>query len=93
MFLCAKILPPKGHQKYRHISKFPFFLESREDFINYIRILRSEYTFARLPNDYLITKRPLPTDPLKLQLKTQVSFPIEDKATAQQLLEEILSVY
>ena len=41
-------------------------------------MLREEYAFITLPNDYLINKRRLPADPLQLKLKEQFIFPMNN---------------
>lgn len=68
---------------------FPFFPKDEEDFKTHIRLLREDYFFQTLPNDYIISKKKLPLDPTQLKLKTLFTYPIQDKQTALDFIEEI----
>src|SRR5437868_854388 len=46
-------------------------------------MLREEYAFITLPNNYLINKRRLPADPLQLKLKEQFIFPMNNTKDIQ----------
>ena len=72
---------------------FPFLLRDAEDFKRHMRLLKENYTFSRLPNDYIIQKRRLPLDPNKLQLESKYTFPITEKAIAHTFINEIPTTY
>ena len=56
-------------------------------------MLKEEYTFITLPNDYLINKRRLPANPLQLKLKEQFIFPMNNTKDIQHFFEVIPDYY
>ena len=72
---------------------FPFYPRNAEHFKDHIHLLRQEYAFKTLPNDYLINKKRLPTNPISLPLSEQFSFPMEDTDTVKQFLNTIPHYY
>ena len=56
-------------------------------------MLKESYSFNCLPNDFIIQKHRLPTDPNKLQLRNNYIFSIEDKHVAHAFINEILPTY
>ena len=72
---------------------FPFHPKDSDDFKEHIKILREEYAFLTLPNDYLISKRRLPEDPSQLTLAEQINFPIEKMDDVHQFYQNIPTYY
>ena len=73
-------LPMTPQQLRPRLRKiFPFFPKDNEDFKSHIRMLRQDYSFVHLPNDYLITKKRLPQDPAMLKSTDKFSFSMQDK--------------
>src|SRR5260364_338565 len=66
---------------------FPFLPKDATDFRRHIDILKEYYTFKRIPNDYIRTKRKLPSAPSDLKLRNSYNFPIDN----QQILREFIA--
>jgi hypothetical protein len=58
-----------------------------------INQLRHYYTFKLLPSDFFITKPLLPTNPQKIYLKTQYTYPITEDTTAKAFIQEASQRY
>src|SRR6185312_3914364 len=71
---------------------FPFYPTSSDHFCENINILRQVYTFQTLPNDYLISKKKLPTNPEQLGLR-KFSFPIKDVKTLSKFFQSLPKYY
>ena len=56
-------------------------------------MLREHYKFKRMPNDYIIAKRYLPTDPNTVVTDMKYTFLITDTIAAKRFLAEIKNMY
>ena len=72
---------------------FPFLPKDASDFRRHIDILRDYYTFKRIPNDYIRTRRKLPDTPSSLKLRNTFTFPINNQQILQEFLAEVAQNY
>jgi len=73
-------------------EKFPFLPLNEEDFKEHIRLLRIDYNFKRLPNDYLLPRKRLPNNPTDLRWK-DFSFPMTTKEAVNEFFKLIPKYY
>ena len=71
---------------------FPFYPTSSDHFRETVKLLRENYVFQSLPNDYLISKKRLPANPELLGLK-KFSFPICNKEMLSDFLATLPRYY
>lgn len=67
---------------------FPFLPKDATDFRRHIDILKEYYTFKRIPNDYIRTKRKLPPAPSDLKLRNSYNFPIDNLQILREFIAE-----
>ncbi|RIB12385.1 hypothetical protein C2G38_2200825 [Gigaspora rosea] len=68
---------------------FPIDLaKSEKSMREVVDMLRKDYYFKVIPNDYFIQKRRLPREPSKIQINTTYVYPIEDPIQAKKFIEE-----
>ena len=83
--------PQELNSSVRHF--FPCNPIDASEFRRYVDILREHYSFKRIPNDYFIQKKPLPTNPHTIKTSGTYTFPITDTHLAKEFVAEIQNTY
>ena len=73
-------------------EKFLFLPANQEDFKEHVRLLRVDYSFTRLPNDYIISRRRLLLDPVNLKMPN-FAFLLQSTEEVNTFIKSVPQIY